>query len=36
MGRSAGDNVGEVGWNGMEKGLKCHAKSQGYSFRERS
>lgn len=36
MGRNWGNKVGEVGWNGMEKGLKCHAKSQRYSFRERS
>ena len=36
MGRNGGDKVGEVSWNGIEKGLTCHAKSQGYSFRERS
>ena len=28
MGRNWGNKVGEVGWNGMEKGLKCHAESE--------
>lgn len=35
-GEEWGDKVGEVGQNGVEKGLKYHAKSQGYSFRGRS